>query len=421
MNQDAPIYSSSAEIEGQKLGSIDSSGVTEPGRLYYFDWLRVLAVLGVFHAHALSIFNLLYWHMNESRENALVVFGTEWGMALFFSLAGASAWFSLNSRTGGQFVRERFARLVIPFVAGMLLLSPAQGFLLGVGRPEFQGSFFSYYPYFFSHIRLEWNPQLLAAYGFHLWFLAFLFLFSVIALTPFLFLKSAVGQRLAARLGAACTRPGGLFLLLLPLALIQLGLRPAFSAYQGWTDFFLWFVYFLYGYLLLSKAQLVKALQKQGGIALLVGIIGMGILLTTMYGPGFLALWDSTPGYSFTYELYQLLWTIIGWSWMLCVLSFGIRFLDVNNRIITYLNEAVLPFYVLHYVIIVLVTFFLRQWDLPLVLKFLGVSTLSLAGTLIMYELAVRHVPFVRWLFGMKPKKARKQEVLKEKGAGRNV
>lgn len=409
MKQSTPIPRSAAEITGQKSGRTDSSSIQGPTRLYYLDWLRVLAVFGVFYAHALSIFNLLYWHMNESRANALVVFGTEWGMALFFFLAGASAWFSLDSRTGSQFVRERFARLVIPFVVGMLLLSPAQGFFLGANRPAFQGSFFQYYPYFFSHIRLEWNPQILAAYGFHLWFLAFLFLFSVIALAPFLFLKGVVGQRIAAMLNAACTRRGGLFLLLLPLALIQLVLRPAFPAYQGWTDFFLWFVYFLYGYLLLSSAQLVKALQRQSGIALLVGSVSTGILLTTMYGPGFLAFWNNTPGYSFTYELYQLLWTVIGWSWMLFVLFFGIHFLDVNNRIIAYLNEAILPFYILHYVIIILVASFLGQWDLPLVLKFLVISTLSLAGTLLTYELAVRHIPVVRWLFGMKPKERQSQ------------
>ncbi len=418
MNQSNHIHSSLAVVKDPKPERIDPSVAKEPGRLYYLDWLRVLAVVGVFYAHALSIFDLLYWHLNESRENALVVFGTEWGMALFFFLAGASAWFSLDSRTGRQFVRERFARLIIPFVVGILLLSPPQGYLLGVDRPEYQGSFFQYYLYFFSHIRLEWNPQLLAAYGFHLWFLAFLFLFSVLALAPFLSLKSAAGRRITASLSEICARRGGFFLLLLPLALIQLALRPAFPAYQGWTDFFLWFVYFVYGYLLLSNAQLVKALQRQGRIALLVGVVSLGILLTSMYGPGFLTIWDDTPGYSFKYELYQLLWVIIGWSWMLFVLSFGIRFLDARNRMIAYLNEAILPFYVLHYFIIVLIASFLTPWTVPLVPKFLVVTTLSFAGTLMTYELAVRRVPFVRRLLGMKPKK---QEAVKWKGAKRHV
>lgn len=400
------------EEPGDHMGRINDLAARDPGRLHYLDWLRVLAVAGVFVAHALSICNLLAWHVNERRTNTLVVFGTEWGMALFFFLAGASAWFSLDARTGRQFVRERFLRLVIPFGVGIMLLSPMQGFLLGVGRAGFAGSFFQYYPYFFTHIQLAWNPQVLAAYGFHLWFLAFLFLFSLFALVPFLFLKRPPGQRLVAHLSELCTHRGGFFLLLWPLALIQLALRPAFPAYQGWTDFLIWFIYFVYGYLLLSNARLVKALRKQGGIALLVGVVSTGILLVTMYAPGIFALWDDTIGYTLTYELYQVLWTVAGWSWMLFVLVFGMRFLNVRNRVITYLNEALLPFYVLHYSVIVLVASGFVPWQWPPPLQFVVVSTLSLVGTLLLYELVVRHVPFVRWLFGMKPAQGQGKGVL---------
>lgn len=403
------------------MGKSNDLAAQGPRRLYYLDWLRVLAVAGVFCAHALSICNLLAWHVNERRANALVVFGTEWGMALFFFLAGASAWFSLEARTGGQFVRERFARLVIPFVVGILLLSPAQGFLLGVGRPGFAGSFLHYYPYFFTHIQLAWNPQLLAAYGFHLWFLAFLFLFSLFALVPFLFLKKAPGRRCAAYVSRLCARRGGFLLLLCPLILLQLALRPAFPAYQGWTDFFTWFVYFLYGYLVLSDARFVKALRRQGGIALLVGVASMGLLLVTMSAPGAFALWDDTPGYTLAYELYQLLCAIAGWSWMLFVLAFGMHLLDVRNRVIVYLNEALLPFYVLHYSVIVLVASVLLPQNLFPPLQFLVVSTLSLAGTLMIYELLVRHIPLVRWMFGMKPVQAQGTAVLPEKGASHDV
>ena len=88
-------------------------------RLHYLDWLRVLAVLGVFYAHTADIFDKFYWHIKGGEQNTgllvLVVFGTEWGMSLFFFLAGASAWFALESRTAGQFVSERFTRLIIPF------------------------------------------------------------------------------------------------------------------------------------------------------------------------------------------------------------------------------------------------------------------------------------------------------------------
>ncbi len=395
-----------------KLSEGNPSPVEQYHRRYYLDWLRVLAVTGVFLSHTINVFNLLYWHINESRGQALIVFGTEWGMALFFLLAGASAWFSLGSRTARQFISERFARLVIPFVVGVMLLSPLQGYLLDVRLSHYSGTFFQYFPYFFLHIQFNWNPQLLAAYGFHLWFLAFLFLFSALGLAPFIYLKSSSGERVIARLVTLCGYSGGPFLLAIPLALIQLALRALFPGYQGWTDFLNWFVFFVYGYIFLSNARIMNAIYKQGMLALIVGVISMLALLVTMYGPAPLRIWESTPGYSLNFELSQLLLTIVAWSWMLFVLYFGMRLLNVSNILIAYLIEAILPFYVLHYLMIVVVFFFISPLDIAVMAKFPIVLTLSLAATLIVYELLIRHIPLARRLFGMKPQKSNKKSPL---------
>jgi len=391
-------------------GSSDKLSVVEPSpvehRHYYLDWLRVLAVTGVFLSHTITVFNLLYWHVNESRGQALIVFGTEWGMALFFLLAGASAWFSLGSRTARQFISERFARLVIPFIIGVMLLSSLQGYLLDVRLSHYSGTFFQYFQYFFLHIQFNWSPQLLAAYGFHLWFLAFLFLFSALALAPFTYLKSNPGQHVIARFVTICGYRGGPFLLAIPLALIQLALRALFPGYQGWTDFLNWFVFFVYGYLFLSDARIMKAIYKQGMLALIVGVASMLTLLLTMYGPPPLRVWEGTPGYSLKFELSQLLLIVVAWSWMLFVLYFGLRFLNISNRLITYLNEAILPFYVLHYLMIVVVFFFISAIDIAVMAKFLIVLALSLAATLFVYELLIRRIPIARRLFGMKPQES---------------
>ena len=45
-----------------------------------------------------------------------------WHMPLLFLLAGAATWFALGFRSGGQYVRERFTRLLVPF--GMKPLRP---------------------------------------------------------------------------------------------------------------------------------------------------------------------------------------------------------------------------------------------------------------------------------------------------------
>src|SRR5690349_9017325 len=55
--------------DGEKQQSDGSPlSIEEPvqrKRLYYLDWLRVLAVLGVFVAHTGDIFDTLYWHTRQ--------------------------------------------------------------------------------------------------------------------------------------------------------------------------------------------------------------------------------------------------------------------------------------------------------------------------------------------------------------------
>src|SRR5437764_439401 len=113
-------------------------GPIQRERLHYLDWLRVLAVLGVFYAHTADIFDKFYWHIKGGEQNTgllvLVVFGTEWGMSLFFFLAGASAWFDLESRTDGQFVSERFTRLIIPGLVGFSLLYERHSLVIKAGQ-----------------------------------------------------------------------------------------------------------------------------------------------------------------------------------------------------------------------------------------------------------------------------------------------
>lgn len=124
-----------------------------------------------------------------------------------------------------------------------------------------------------------------------------------------------------------------------------------------------------------------------------------------MYGHGFLSLWAETPSYSIRYELYQLLLSITAWPWMIFVVYFGMRFLDVSNKLIQYGNEAVLPFYVLHYAVIVAMAYLFLPWPVDLLAKFMMVSTLSLAVTLALYEGLIRRYNISRRLFGMKLKK----------------
>jgi CubicO group peptidase (beta-lactamase class C family) len=109
--------------------------------VHYLDWLQVLAVLGVFLFHAIHPFDdLADWHIKNMEKSILATFFAGffnlWGMPFFFLMAGATSWFSLRRRTAGLYARERVKRLLIPFIFGVLVLSPIQAYFELIRRRE---------------------------------------------------------------------------------------------------------------------------------------------------------------------------------------------------------------------------------------------------------------------------------------------
>lgn len=392
-----------------KLLSAGHPNNTQQGRLYYLDWLRVLVVLAVFYAHTTDIFDTLSWHIRNGQQNpgleVLFPFLSYWGMSLMFLLAGASAYFVLRSRTGGEFLSERFKRLVIPFIAGLIVLSPLLAYIEALVRSPYPASFVNFYPHFFASIQASWSLQWLGAYAYHLWFLAFLFLISALALPLIMYLRREQGQQFISRLTALSARPGGLFVFVLPLATLHIALQLPFPGYQNWANFFAWLVFFLYGYILFSDPRFVRAIEKQGKIALLAAL-ACSLIIMAWVLTGVLHTLGTTPGYSVEYMLYQFLYSMTAWFWTVFMLFVGIRFLNVSNRVIQYGNEAVLPFYILHYPVLVITTFCVMQLESNPITTFLIVSTASLIATLTLYELLIRRINVMRLLFGMKLRKS---------------
>ncbi len=386
---------------------VDGSG--QGDRLYYLDWLRVLAVFGVFISHTGDIFDTLYWHTRQGGQgiswNTLATFGAEWGMSLVFLLAGASAWFALSSRTSKQFIEERVKRLLIPFVVAFILLSPIQAYFLAYfiasGYSLYHGTLLRFFPFFFEHIKLGRDLTWLTIYGYHLWFLAYLFIISLTALPVLHYLKQGRGLRFIARLAVVCNRPAGLLVFALPIALIRIILWAPFPVYQGWADFYSWWFIFVCGFILFANNTFETAIRKQGKIFLPVAIVCVLTLLAANV-VGVLSNWEHALNYSAVYLFYQLLLGLTSWSLTVSALYLAMRFLNFNNKVLHYANEAVLPFYVLHQPVLVIIAFYILVWDMPTGVTYLFVSLAALIVTLGLYEFLIRRIKALRWLFGMK-------------------
>ena len=374
-----------------------------PARLHYLDWLRVIAILGVFLFHASNVFNEADFHIkNAERSTAITVFQGflfPWGMPLFFLIAGTGSWFALRRRTDGQYTRERCNRLLIPFFVGCLLLTPLQLYFEWTHKVQtgvVQGSFQEFLG------TLPWGatPRLFGVVGYHLWFLAFLFCFSLLTLPLFRWLQATSGRKVVAATARLCEHRGAILLFILPLACVRLSLHPFFPQEHNWSDFFFLLAFFILGYLLFADQRLTQAVRRDWAISLAVGIVALlAAMAMALSAESFdIEAPPRTPG---DFAFWALV-TVNSWCWTIFVLALGMRYLDVGHRWLQYGQEAILPFFVLHQPVIIVIAFFVVQWHAALPIKVATVVLGSFVVTIALYELVIKRVASLRLMFGMK-------------------
>ncbi len=382
-------------------------------RLHYLDWLQVLAILGVFLFHAVHPFDDLFdWHIKNAEPsivvNFFVGFFGSWGMPFFFLMAGATSWFSLRRRAAGRYVRERVTRLLIPFLVGAIVLTPIQAYYELTHKGWWKGGSIVEFilssearTYFYTEFhRITIGPKIFGALGYHLWFVGFLFAFSLIALPVFMWLKQDAGKRFRASLSRLAKWRGGLLVFVVPLVLARFVLQPGFPAEHDWSDFIFMLLFFIAGYILIADDVFMRAIRRDWLLHLILGIACTLFFFSSAAGVPVFEWMESpaTPGFYVT-------WTVFGinsWCWTMVIFYIGMRFLDFSSERLQYGREASYPFFMLHQPVIIVIAFYVVQWQVGLLIKLLVVVLGSFAASLGLYELLIRRINPVRALFGMK-------------------
>ena len=375
-------------------------------RIHYLDWLKVLIVYGIVLFHVALVFSFETW-LVSNHERSLILsafagFCFPWGIPAMFLIAGADAWFGLHSRSVADFLRRRFLRLVIPLVPGLLVLSPLQRFVTSSNPPPSIGTFWAFYASFFRNIHFSWTLQFISQYWLHLWFLAYLFAITLVCAPVLVWLRKPAGRRLTSWLVALACRRGGVLVLAAPLVLTQLVLRPRFPAYQDWADVATYTLAFLWGAIFFSDRRFEAAIRQQvlwllaGGTLAMLGI-GLLTYFTRIHATG-------DGGAQAPAQLAQsFLWSLFVWSWLLAVLYLGIRWLNFPNRMQRYAEESVLPVYVIHHPLVLVIASFVVTWNLGVWPKFAVILVMVAVLTLGIYEFGVRRWRATRLMFGLNP------------------
>ncbi len=361
------------------------------------DWLRVLAILTIFIYHTTRFFNSEYWIVKNPTSyfvvDVLETILANWIMALIFTISGASLYYALGKGSVGKFIKDKVLRLVVPLVTmGMIVFGALQIYLDRLSHGEFSSTLFEFVPQYFRPGNFAWT-------GVHLWYLGTLFIFSLVFLPLFLWLKRGSGQRVLGRLGDLVAAPGAVYLLALPTILCLILTDGA--SFLGNTDWgggsiLTHATFFISGFLIISHEGLPKNIQRFRWLSLALVVILMATLFVLL-----MAIGEPSSG-TLLYALGRTLWGLWSWCWVLAILGFGMKHLNLNKPILSYANEAVLPFYILHHPVLLCVGYFVVRWAIPAAVKFVVIDAISFATIMALYEFVVRRVNAIRPLFGMK-------------------
>jgi hypothetical protein len=309
--------------------------------------------------------------------NDFIIVCSPWFMPLMFVIAGISCSYALQKRTATEFVKERFLKLFLPLLSGILLYLPAQTYFAERFHNDYTGSYLGQYLLFFT------KETDLTGYsgGFtpgHLWFILYLFVISLLALPIMMLCKQK-----------AWTIPGERLTILkvIPLFLVTLFMTPLIDiSGKSLSEFF---TLFMLGFFILSKDELLNRLEKNRFYLMITAILLSAIRLYFFYH-------DIFP--EIVYDVY---YRMVGWICILAILGIGKHILNNNNPVTRYLAKASFPVYYFHQTWLVAVAYYVFQftpkWEVQSLFIILG----SILFTFLNYEV-FRRIPLTRFLFGIK-------------------
>jgi len=363
-----------------------ASETVENKRLYYIDWLRTLMVLSLipFHASLTYLrYGIVYIKEPVSGIASLPFLIIEvplgdFFMTLMFFVSGVASYYSFNTRGAGLYIGERAKKLALPLGLGYLLLCPLTSYIKALYE-GFQGEFIRFLPHFYWYDTFHYH-----GYG-HLWFLFYLFIFSVICVPLFKWFQRE-GNRLE-RIGAFFSKGNRLLLPIGFIVLLEVCLRPIFQsgAYViigDWANVAVYLSLFIFGYVYAADSQIQEKVTKYFKLSIVFSILGLGTLYyVNIYSQMFWSdafhlgvLWVWAKG---VYECAAII----------LLLNLGRLYLNRKSSPLAYLNKASFTIYVFHYLPVTFFTWLLIDFKTYIFVKFLLVVALSYLTVFLISEL----------------------------------
>lgn len=364
------------------------------GRHFGMDWLRIGAFGFLIFYHIGMVFVPWDFHVKarppvEALEYPMLAL-KPWRLSLLFLVSGFASR-NLIGKLGNPsgFIASRAKRLLVPLFFGIFFIVPPQPWVELMARHSYQNGFWHFYTSDYFRFS-ELNGIILPTWN-HLWFVAYLFVYTVALFGAALALKGQ-GVRLQSVFDRLFDDWRTLLLPALLLFVIRFWLYPVYGETHALTDD--WAAHAMYGFAFLFGFGLARS----GAV--------WGAILRYRKAAYALALTSGTAFVSYGYipEGAPLLPTmarmVFAWSAIISLLALADLHLNRDHPSRTMWVEAVFPFYIIHQTIIILGYWYTQALHLPWPTEFAILVTMTVTGCWLFYRMG-REIPGFRLLIGL--------------------
>ena len=172
-----------------------------------------------------------------------------------------------------------------------------------------------------------------------------------------------------------------MLLLVLSLGLIDIFIYPGTfwgnrDSFGGWC-LVAHLLFFMSGYMIFASPGMAKQMGKLSWFAG-IGIVVSAVVLMPLIHQ--LLDWKHYFG-SAGYGAAQIAQAALSWCLLISFINLGRRVFNFRNGFLTYASEAVLPFYILHQTVIIIVGSYVVRWELNPALKYLVIILVSFTSS----------------------------------------
>lgn len=371
-------------------------------RRHDLDWLRVIAfaLLIFYHVGMVYVtwdFHIKSPHAGRFIEPAMLAVNP-WRLMLLFFISGVALRFALDKAAPCQLALRRTIRLIVPIVFGMVVVVMPQAYFELRATGEIEPGL---WPFYLSYLSPRQEFSIITPTWNHLWYVVYIMVYTLaaVALLPLLRRLDGPCERLSSWLAA---RPWRMLILpALPFLAYRLLLDPIFptthTLIDDWATHAHALTIFVIGYLVARSVSFWRGIDSAFGQAVaLAAMLGLLLLwLRLNAATSNPTLLEAVPGLRVFYA----------WAAIVVLLGLAQRHLDRPGRALSYLNQAIFPYYILHQTLIVAIAYMLLDFGLPAWLEAVLVTFGTVAGCAALYEV-IRRSTLLRPLFGLPCRRA---------------